>query len=278
MTFGSVAVSLATRMILSVDVSKPMVIDSEVDTSESLPMDGSRRDSVGRKGSASEIERITLGYLYRHALEICNLERGLGFTVFRWVAQPRRAAQEFLFEDRGRYVKPFTTLALAVTLITFVSFQLFDLNAQMATANSQLAQLPEHFRPALQLALSYVVQFIHVFLVISLPFQAWRNSLLFRHVKWFFPEHMVAVTYLYAIQMLINTCLLPLMMVHEIFFGLISSIAAPAYVFWAIFQIYGAQWWRTILAWGGYLLIGSIMPAVLASILFGVIYLTGFAN
>jgi hypothetical protein len=89
---------------------------------------------------------------------------------------------------------------------------------------------------------------------------------------------MVAVTYMYAIQMLINTCLLPLILVNEFFFGVISTIAAPAYVFWAISQIYESPWWRTFMAWVGYLLIGAIMPGILAFFLFGVIYLTGLAN
>lgn len=33
-----------------------------------------------------------------------------------------------------------------------------------------------------------------------------------------------------------------------------------------------------MLAWGGYLLIGAIMPGILAFIMFGVINFTGLAN
>lgn len=166
-----------------------MAADSKADFRESSVSGVSRVDSNASEVHIPQTERITFGYLYRHAIEICDRERGLGFTVFRWQVQPRRAAEEFLFVDRGGYVKPFAALAPAVTLISFVAFQLFDMNSQMATANSQLAQLLERFRPSLQLALSYVVQFIHVFLVISLPFQACLNSLLFWQAQWFFPVH-----------------------------------------------------------------------------------------
>lgn len=255
-----------------------MVVDSESDPVESFVAVSARKVSDESRTPITNPDRITFGYLYRHALEICNLERGLGFTVFRWLFQPRRAAREFLFEDRTRYVKPFTALALAVTLITFVSFQLFDIDSQMATANLQLAQLPERFRPSIELALRYVVQFVHLFLVVSLPFQALLNSYLFRHAKWYFPEHMVVMTYLYTMQMLINISVLPLFLVNEVLFGVVSTIAAPCYLIWAIFQVYDTRWWYSLMAWIGYLIIGAIIPGILAALLFGMIFSTGLAN
>ncbi len=187
--------------------------------------------------------RITFEYLARHALELFNLERGIGFTIWRWLFQPGQAAQEFLFIARARYVKPFTALALAVTIMTYVSLQWVDIPSQLSVDSPQLRQIPERARPGLQLAMNYVVQFFHVFLVIALPFQAAINWLIFRGQKWHYPEHLVVVTYLYTIQTLLSMLFLPLIIWQPSIFGVASAFVSPAYLFWAIWQVYQTRWW-----------------------------------
>lgn len=220
-------------------------------------------------------ERITFQFLGRHALELFNLERGLGFTVWRWAIQPRRAAQQYLFEDRSRYVKPFTLLALTVSLIAYVSFQVMGLQSQISVDSPQLSQFPEHLRPALHLALNYVIQFFNLFLVVSLPFQAAVNRLLFAKSGFHYPEHLVVVVYLYSIQTLITLLTLPVILWQPDAFGIVSSLLPLVYLFWSMLKIFQTTWWRALLAFLVYLFLGSLIPGLAAGILFLIIMALG---
>lgn len=226
----------------------------------------------------SSPDRLSFAYLLRHALETLNLERGIGFTVWRWLATPQQAAREFLFEDRSRYVKPFTTLALSVTLITFLSLQIFEVQSKLDAAAPQLSQLPEQYRGSFQLALTLVIQYLHIFLVVALPFQALANWFVFRESQWFFPEHLAALSYMNSIQLLINASLIPLFAVNEAIFSVITFFAAPLYLYLALWRVYEAKWWLALVGFLCQMMIGSIIPGLVVGLLFVVIHFGGFAG
>ncbi|MBL8891772.1 MAG: DUF3667 domain-containing protein [Planctomycetaceae bacterium] len=223
-------------------------------------------------------ERLSFAYLLRQALETLNLERGIGFTVWRWLVMPHQASQEFLFHDRVRYVKPFTFLALSVTLVTFVSLQIFEAEVKLEAAAPQMSQLPEKYRSSFRLALTLVIQYLHVFLVIALPFQAFVNGFVFRKTKWFYPEHLVVLAYLNSTQLLINASLVPLFLVNETIFSIVTSFAAPLYLLFSFWRVYEARWWLAAIGLLCHIMIGSIVPGLVVGLLFVVIHFGGFAG
>lgn len=218
--------------------------------------------------------RITVGYLFGHALELANLERGIGFTIWRWLFQPRLATQEFLYIDRTRYVKPFTLLALAITLITYITLQWLGMEKELSNNNAQLRQFPEYLRPAVQQSLDIVRQYFHVFLVVAIPVQALANQLIFRRSGIYYPEHLVIVTYLFAIQTLLSVLCVPLVVWKPNLFGNIVGILLPVYLLWAIQQSYQTKWYWAALALLVYLVLGSLIPGIVTMALVALFWLT----
>lgn len=213
-------------------------------------------------------ERVSFGFLARHLLELFNFERGLGYTCWRWLREPGQAAEDFLFRDRKRFVKPLTLLTLIVAIVTYVSFQLVGLREQLTLDNPIFQEIPERARDAVQRSLQGVQSFLNVFLVIALPFQAGVLAMMFRQQRWHYPEHFVVVVYIYSMQSLLSLVQTPLIFVWPSLFGGLTAVITLLYVWWALGQVYPAPWYRVFMAFLMYLIIGSLVPGLAAGILF----------
>lgn len=95
------------------------------------------------------IERLTLRGMGERLLEQVHLDRGLGYAIKLLVLRPRRAIEEYLFEDRRRMIRPFTLLLLSVGVATFLYLEFLLPDDMVTEARAEWAHLPERVQSAL---------------------------------------------------------------------------------------------------------------------------------
>ena len=99
-------------------------------------------------------ERITLRKVRSQILEQLNLEKGLGYTIKRFLLRPRQAVEEYLYQNRKIYIKPFSFLLLTSAITTFLILEFFlkqDPHIKDLTTAPGWEKIPELLRPGMEL-------------------------------------------------------------------------------------------------------------------------------
>ena len=191
-------------------------------------------------------ERISLRQIAAHILEVLNLERGLGYTVKKMLADPYGAIREYLFENRRRMVRPITLLLLVVGITTYLSFRYFPMDQQFVD-EAEMKQLPSAIRPAIALILQWVRQYYNLFLMSSLPFAALATYLLFRSDGLNYAEHLIINIYVYSIQTLLLLLFIPLIVAYPKIFGPMIGLISTGYAVYAFTRIFEQTWKKGLL-------------------------------
>ncbi|MEQ8704406.1 MAG: DUF3667 domain-containing protein [Phaeodactylibacter sp.] len=205
-------------------------------------------------------ERITLRYLINELLLIANLEKGFGYTVKRLLLRPGQAVEEFLEVDRKRMMKPFPMLVLLVTIATFLSLRLLPLGEplwQDFSEDGGANLLPPFLWEAFHLLTIGMQKYFNLLFVLSLPGQAVGSYLLFRKSRYNFAEHLVINTYLFSIQTLIYTLILPFLIWNDKVAGPILIAGMFGYWLYALRQIFQPGWWPLLWKSAAIALIGQ---------------------
>ncbi len=212
-------------------------------------------------------DRISLRHIGERILEQLNLERGLGYTLKVLTLHPRRAMQEYLFENRRRMVAPLPLLLLTVGIATFLSYQFFDLEAELNLRPEQeetWERLPWRLRPALQFLLAFGRQYFNLLLISTLPFLALASFFIFHRQKLYYAEHLVINTYIYSIQTLL---VIPLLLLigwspgQETIAGVVTGLLSSGYLLYAFTLIFEQSWQLGI--------VKTLLTYILAQLLYG---------
>ena len=218
-------------------------------------------------------KRITIRYLVDELLLIANLEKGLGYTVKQFLIRPRQATIEYLQLDRKRMMKPFPMLLLFVTIATFLSLRLLPLGESLWESMEEdgAAKLfPPIMQEGLRLITIAMQKYFNIIFMLSLPGQAIGSFILFRKQGYNFAEHLVVNTYLFSVQTLIYTFIIPFLYWNDNMLGLILVLGMYGYWLFALYQIFQPTKWQLIWSSIAIVLIGQAVTNFLIIVaLFG---------
>ena len=205
-------------------------------------------------------------------LEQFHLDRGLGYAIKLLALQPRRAVEEYLFEDRRRMIRPFTLLLLTVGVATYLSLE-FVLKADAITeAQAELAYLPERVQRALTLTLSAIQNYFNLAYMSSLAPMTLATFFIFRSHRLNLAEHLVLNTFLFSMQTLLFILMIPLLAQREMQPTWIVLIPL-GYTVWFYKDVFDIGWvagmWRSALVF----LLGQVFWVALLGLAFGVLLL-----
>ena len=197
-------------------------------------------------------ERITLKKIWVEILEQLNLERGLGYTVKQFALRPGRAVQEYLYQDRKKYTKPFSFLFLTTAITTFLVLELVikpnpELN-NLSTAEGW-NNLPGFIQPGLEMLGYWIKNYFNLFYLSTLPSVVVASYLVFKKSQPYnLAEHLVINTYIFSIQSLLYLFNIPFL----VYFPTSGWAALPAlltifYFVFAYAKIFNLGVWRALL-------------------------------
>lgn len=220
------------------------------------------------------IERLTLSGIAEGLLEQLHLDRGIGYTIKLLVVRPRRAIEEYLFEDRGRMIRPFTLLLLSVGIATFLSLEFVLQEGAVSEVQADLAGYPERLRRALVLLIGGIRNYFNLFYLSSLLPLTLASFLLFRSQKLNLAEHLVLNSYLFSIQTIMYIVAIPILVWRES--RLTWTVVIPVvYTIWFYKDVFDLGWveggWKTVLVF----VIGQALWLLLGGLAFGVFLLVG---
>ncbi|WP_170110733.1 DUF3667 domain-containing protein [Flavilitoribacter nigricans] len=199
--------------------------------------------------STTTPERITLGKLRKDLLEQFNLERGLGYTIKQFLLRPRRAVEEYLYENRSPYIKPLSFLLLTTAVATFLMVQ-FVISKNQPDINSvqpkEWQQIPDLFKPGLKLLITGIQKYFNLYYLSNLPGVALGCYFIFRKkFDYNLAEYFVINTYIFSIQGIIFLLNIPIF-ANDLNVP-IGSMLSVAYFVYAYQQIFRQNFWRTLL-------------------------------
>jgi hypothetical protein len=73
---------------------------------------------------SAKLKRIDGHYISHEIQHLLHFEKGFSFTVKALLLRPGKAIREFLFEDRGKYIKPILFLIFTSVIFTFITHSL----------------------------------------------------------------------------------------------------------------------------------------------------------
>ena len=216
------------------------------------------------------IERLTLNSMSARLLEQFHLDRGLGYTLKLLALRPRRAIEEYLFEDRRRMIRPFTLLLLSVAVATFLSLEFLLQENIAAEAEAELAHLPERIQRAFALSLAAIRNYFNLVYMSSLPPMTLATFLVFRSRRLNLAEHLVLNTYLFSVQTLLFILAIPVLVLRESQ-SMWTSVIPVAYTIWFYKDVFDLGWGAGLLRSALVFLLGQALWILLGALAFGVL-------
>lgn len=188
-------------------------------------------------------ERITFQHLWGSVKSVLNFEKGLPFTLWQFLIRPGKASQEYLFEDRKKYMDPIKFLFLAVAIGTYIM-----LNYIPATdffppdAFGEIDKGVEILEKLSQLLGKYY----NILLFLNVPVYAFMSWLLFKQKGWYFTEHLAINAFLYGTV----TYMMPLILIVPTAYRAdatgVMSILISLYYLFAYKKIFEDDWFNSL--------------------------------
>lgn len=218
----------------------------------------------------TEIRRIDTRYLGNELLLLANLEKGLGYTLRRWVLRPGQAAQEYLYENRQRMMKPLGLLALSVAIATFLSLRTLPLGDplwQDVREDLPVGLLSEELVFIIKQLVLGMKQYFNLFFVLSLPGQAIGTFVCFQGSGYNIAEHLVINTYIFCIQTVMYLLTLPFLNAYPGISAVFLSTSLLLYTFYAAWRIFRYSALQTLLRISGAYLLAQVVSNFLITVL-----------
>ena len=203
-------------------------------------------------------ERISVRHMFEVLLSAFNLDRGLGYTLKALLIHPKKAVEEYLFEDRKRMVHPLRFLFLTTAIAAFLNIQ-YVMNSKdfqegylMGTqlyqkgeaveGDMELEQKQEKLNAVTTALLTEFVDFLanyqNILLLLFVPVAALTSWLFFRKRKWYLGEHLALNGFALGFQNVVYIVIIPFMMVYPsiTFVYFAASIAYLIYFYIVVFD------------------------------------------
>ncbi|HKK78941.1 MAG TPA: DUF3667 domain-containing protein [Phaeodactylibacter sp.] len=214
-------------------------------------------------------QRISMKYLANELMLALNLEKGLGYTLWQWLVHPKRATQEFLYEDRRRMIKPIGLLALVLAVATYVSLKVLPLGEPLWEDVKQdlpTEMLTEEMLQILQFLIIGMKKYFNLFFALSLPGQAIATYLLYQQSGYNLAEQLVINTYIFCVQTVLYVLIIPFLGLTENVVGVLFLLSWLAYWFYALWRIFGKSVGQTLLRLLGIFLLMQVISQFILSI------------
>jgi hypothetical protein len=214
-------------------------------------------------------ERITFPYLWGKILAVLNFEKGLPFTLWQFAIYPSKAAQEYLFGDRKKFMDPikFTVLAVAIGTYIIVNY--------MASENNSFDQLAgiedEKIKEGLVYLGTLFNDYYNISLFLNIPLYAIMTKLLFKKKALYFAEHIVVNAYLYAVATFSAVFLLAFPKDRNFIVMNVFGLFIFVYLVWAYKKIFEERWLDTIVKGIVVLFAASFLYFILVMFVLGII-------
>lgn len=223
-------------------------------------------------GSNSGLKRISMKYLGNELMRAFNLEKGLGYTLWQWLAYPKRAATEYLYQDRQRMVKPLGLLALILTVATFVSLKVLPLGEPLweeVKKDLPVQMLSEASLQIIELLIVGMKKYFNLFFALSLPGQAIATYLLYQKSGYNLAEQLVINTYIFCIQTVLYILIIPFAGLAENLVGILFFLSWIGYWYYALWRIFGKSHGQTLLRLIGIFFMMQIISQFIMSFVLG---------
>ncbi|MEZ4995782.1 MAG: DUF3667 domain-containing protein [Saprospiraceae bacterium] len=221
-------------------------------------------------------ERITLRKIGEQILEQLNLEKGLGYTVKQFLLRPARAIQEYLYENRKSYTKPFSFLLLTTAVTTFLMVELVikkSTGGEVFTSSPEWQRLPDLLKPGLKLIGTLTTKYFNLFYLSTLPATVLASYTIFRgKVPFNLAEHLIINTYIFGMQSIFYILYVPFMAsgANALLLTL-PSLLMIGYFVYAYKNIFNLPWWPALF----HCFLVYLLTQVINLILMGMVILGG---
>ncbi|MGK0391510.1 MAG: hypothetical protein ACI94Y_004275 [Maribacter sp.] len=214
-------------------------------------------------------ERITFPYLWKKILSVLNFEKGLPFTIWQFVVRPGKAAHEYLFGDRKKFMDPVKFTVLAIAIGTYILLNL------MSNVHNSFGELFPVEDKKTQAGLAYlgtlVDKYYNLFLFLNIPMYAIMTKILFKKKQLHLAEHIVINAYLYAVATYATIFLLVFPKDWAMITMNIFSIIVSVYIIWAYKKIFEESWLDTIVKGIIVLLMASFLYFFIVMFVLGIV-------
>lgn len=222
-----------------------------------------------------KVERISFRYISDQLLKVFNLEKGMGYTIKWLLINPKKAVQEYLYEDRHRMVKPFPFLIFVTAVATFLTLTLIFKGDELLTqlhADSNWNSIPEQWKTVLDQLVIVTQKYFNLSYLSSIPFVSLATFWVFKEDGLNLAEHLVINIYLFCMQTVILVIMIPFLGKWPEL-GLLSSCFITVYIVYAYCQIFELKWWqglaKTLVVYIIYGLISVVLLIFFALIILG---------
>jgi hypothetical protein len=219
-----------------------------------------------------QIERITLRSIAGQVLEQLNLERGLGYTIKLLALDPGKAIREFLFEDRGRMIRPLPFLLLTVGVATYLSLQFLPLNQDMIArlhSDPGWNDTPDWLKPVVEMLIVGLQKYFNLMYMASLPFMTVSTFIIFNPYRLNFAEHLVLNIYLFCMQTLIYILTFPILASLN-FLALLQTVFFTIYTVYFFKKVFNLSWRQGIIRSLLVYLLGQLFAGIALGIAIGI--------
>lgn len=195
-------------------------------------------------GENEKPERITFSYLWEKVMAVLNFEKGLPFTIWQFAVYPGKAAKEYLFGDRKKFMDPVKFTVLAIAIGTYILVK--HMAQQESPFEAMIPTEDEKMREGVTYLGQLFGEYYNVFLFLNIPLYALMTKILFKKKELYFAEHLVINAYLYAVATYSTIFFLPFPKEWGMITMNIFSILVSIYIVWAYKKIFEEGWFDTI--------------------------------
>lgn len=215
------------------------------------------------------VQRLSFRYLIDQVLQVLNLERGIGYTIKWMVLNPRKAIQQYLFEDRKRMVKPLSFVVLIAAITTYLTvtfiFQGDELLNQLH-ADPDWEEVPENLKPIIDKLLIISQKYFNLSYLSTIPLLSFATFLVFKESGLNLTEHLVINSYLYCMQSFFIILIIPfLVWLPQL--GAILAIPIFGYLIYAYASIFELKWLEAV----GKVLLVYVIYGTFSSVLLSIL-------
>ncbi len=171
-----------------------------------------------------------------------NLEKGIFFTLKEFAFYPGRAAENYLFGDRKRFMDPIKLLILTTSIATFITLSFVDMTEGMKAAfyySESANSVPKEFIEEVGILFQKYYNLLYLSMVPCIAFFAWA---IYKSKGWYFAEHLAIAMYISSVVNGISILSIPFLL-YDFSIGttIILAFQFP-YLWFCYHKIFKEDW------------------------------------